>query len=168
MSTIATPSQTCGPLFGFALFPRGIHEAVAPEDPEAVVIEGWVRDGDGQHIGYDGFVEVWSEGQACRARTVAGRYRVVVRKPRAEPLPDGRAQAPHVHIVLFARGLTRHLVSRIYFPGEAPANLNDPVLQALPPPRRDTLIAHAQGDARHLSFDIVLQGDGETVFFRTP
>ena len=75
-------------------------------------------------------------------------------------------QAPHINVSIFARGLLKRLVTRIYFPGE-PLNETDPLLSALPVARRATLIARAaDGGAaeRVLHFDIVLQGENETVF----
>jgi len=64
---------------------------------------------------------------------------------------------------VFARGLLRHLATRIYFPDEAAANAADPLLADIDPARRDTLVARRDGE--HLRFDIHLQGAGETVFF---
>ena len=75
----------------------------------------------------------------------------------------GRATLPHLELTVFARGLLRHLATRIYFPDEAAANDADPVLALVDPDRRATLIARAEGDVLH--FDVRLQGAGETVFF---
>ena len=61
------------------------------------------------------------------------------------------------------RGLLKHLITRVYFPGES--NDDDPVLRLVPAERRRTLIA-TPGDARGtLAWNVVLQGDDETVFF---
>src|SRR5467141_2661152 len=50
-------------------------------------------------------------------------------------------QAPHINVSLFARGLLKRLVTRIYFPDE-PLNAHEPVLNSLPDAaRRATLIA---------------------------
>ena len=65
-------------------------------------------------------------------------------------------------ILVFMRGLLSHLYTRIYFEDETAANAADDVLSALPPERRDTLIA--KRDDTGLRFDISLQGDQETVF----
>jgi protocatechuate 3,4-dioxygenase alpha subunit len=61
------------------------------------------------------------------------------------------------------RGLLKHLTTRIYFPDEAAANAEDPILKLVPAARRTTLIPKRNGKA--LEWDIVLQGKGETVFF---
>jgi protocatechuate 3,4-dioxygenase alpha subunit len=96
-------------------------------------------------------------------------------KPGAVPFEarhgfSGREmQAPHICIAVFARGLLNHLYTRIYFGGE-PANASDPVLQCVPAERRNTLIAQAAGTdtaggIANYTFNIILQGAGETVFF---
>ena len=82
------------------------------------------------------------------------------------PDADGKPQAPHILLAIFARGMLLHLYTRIYFDGEA-ANAADPVLALVPADRRATLIAARSsgngGTVYH--FDIRLQGDNETVFF---
>ena len=72
-------------------------------------------------------------------------------------------QAPHLNVTVFARGLLRHLVTRMYFPDEPAANSADPVLKVVEPKRRSTLVAREDGGV--LRFDIHLQGERETVFF---
>lgn len=166
MSTIVTPSQTCGPLFGFAILPPGINQTVAADDPDAIVIRGTVLDHQGAHIDYQGFVEFWCEGQACRARTIAGQFEVIVRKPAPLTLANGQPCAPHFNVAVHARGVTRHLSTRLYFPEDATAQAHDPILMSVPADRRHTLIARPDPDARHLYFTIRLRGDDETVFFR--
>ena len=71
--------------------------------------------------------------------------------------------APHLEVAVFARGLLRHLLTRIYFPDEEAANAADPALQAVEPERRHTLVA--RDDNGVLRFDVRLQGEEETVFF---
>jgi protocatechuate 3,4-dioxygenase alpha subunit len=72
-------------------------------------------------------------------------------------------QAPHVNVILFARGLLHHLFTRIYFEGES-ANAGDPILALIPDAAsRRTLIARRDGAAGYV-FDIHLQGESETVF----
>ena len=66
-------------------------------------------------------------------------------------------------VSVFARGLLRRACTRLYFPDEEVANRADPVLAALDPASRATLIAAREVDGYR--FDIRLQGDGETVFF---
>jgi protocatechuate 3,4-dioxygenase alpha subunit len=73
-------------------------------------------------------------------------------------------QAPHVMVSVFARGLLKRVVTRIYFPDEGEANASDPVLSFMEDAAfRETLIARDEGDA--LRFDIRLQGENQTAFF---
>jgi protocatechuate 3,4-dioxygenase alpha subunit len=94
-----------------------------------------------------------------------GEYRIVTLRPGPLPCGDGRTEAPHLDVSVFARGLLDRLVTRIYFPDEEPANAADPVLSSISErSRRDTLIAAPAGPGE-FRFDVRLQGDGETVFF---
>jgi protocatechuate 3,4-dioxygenase beta subunit len=96
-----------------------------------------------------------------------GRYRFRTIKPGPVPYRGNRWQAPHILVSLFAAGLLRRLVTRLYFEGE-PANETDPILATIDDPvARATLIARredAMPTPRYL-FDIVLRGEGETAFF---
>ena len=93
-----------------------------------------------------------------------GRYELVTLKPGPVPGPNGQAQAPHIDVSVFARGLLKRLVTRIYFPDEAEANEADPVLSSVADPEaRSGLVAVEE--AGGLRFDITLQGDRETPFF---
>jgi protocatechuate 3,4-dioxygenase alpha subunit len=99
----------------------------------------------------------------ARGRTDdTGRYSVVVRKPAPTATPDGEL-APHLNVAVFARGLLKQVVTRIYFPDEEAANAADPVLELVPPEDRELLVAVPEGDV--LRFDIHLQGERETPFF---
>jgi protocatechuate 3,4-dioxygenase, alpha subunit len=75
----------------------------------------------------------------------------------------GALQAPHINVTIFMRGMLKQLTTRIYFPDET-ANETDPALARVPADRRGTLIAKPVGE-RALQWDVVLQGEGETVFF---
>jgi protocatechuate 3,4-dioxygenase alpha subunit len=86
-------------------------------------------------------------------------------KPGRVPNLDGSAQAPHINITLFARGLGKPLRTRVYFADEA-ANVDDAVLALIPADRRDTLLAKpVAGQANAWAIAIHLQGEVETVFF---
>ena len=93
-----------------------------------------------------------------------GKFRFHTIKPGAVPGVDGTLQAPHINVSIFARGLLKRLVTRIYFPDE-PLNATDAVLNSAPRERRATMIA-AWTDASHrvLRFEVILQGGNETVF----
>ena len=73
-------------------------------------------------------------------------------------------QAPHINLLVFARGLLKHLHTRVYFEGD-PANDVDLVLSLVPEERRSTLLAQrVEGHPCAWRFNIVLQGEDETVF----
>ena len=164
MSGPLTPSQTVGPFFGVGLpFEKG--EQLAPPGAAGVMrIEGQVLDGKGEPVP-DALLEIWQPATGFgRARTDSeGAFSFTTVKPGPVPAPDGGMQAPHFNVTVFARGLLRHLVTRMYFPDETEANAADPVLNLVEPARRETLIAkHCDGV---LHFDVRLQGERETVFF---
>jgi protocatechuate 3,4-dioxygenase alpha subunit len=164
VTELQTPSQTSGPLFGFALMFEGCADAVAPDSPGALRIEGIVSDGGGPVAWPECFLEVWQGELWARARTDAdGRYAVTVRKPEPAELPGGPPQAPHLNVAVFARGLLKQALTRVYFPDETDANGADPVLELVPERDRRLLVARTDGDV--LRFDIVLQGENETPFF---
>lgn len=149
---IATPGQTIGPFFHGAL--RLAPDLVPPGQHGAIRLRGRVLDGRGEPVP-DALVEIWqpAAGGWGRAATDAGgRYAFTVAEPRGAFLT----------MAVFARGLLDRLFTRVY-PPEAAA---DPLLAALPPARRTTLVAARDVDG--LVFDVVLQGPGETVFLRFP
>lgn len=186
-----TPSQTIGPFFHYALDQPEWSDLTANAPPgEKIVIEGQVVDGDRVPVD-DALLEIWQanaegkydhpeDAQAGkpdprfrgfgRALTNAqGRYRFTTLRPGRVPGRDGALLAPHINVAIFARGLLKQLVTRIYFAGE-PANETDPVLTGIADATaRRTLLAvrHEAGAGRPATyrFDIVLQGAGETAFF---
>jgi protocatechuate 3,4-dioxygenase, alpha subunit len=155
--TAPTPSQTVGPFFGFALPFENDLEAVGAEFRGAIRVEGQVLDGAGEPV-TDALLEAAQGDQLARCRTDGeGAFHFTLNRPGVS---DG---APHLDITVFARGLLRHLHTRMYFPDEDAANRADGVLQRVDESRRHTLTARAESDVLH--FDIRLQGEAETVFF---
>jgi protocatechuate 3,4-dioxygenase alpha subunit len=149
-----------------------------------VRIAGRVTDGAGDPVP-DALVEVWQadpDGRfdhpddprgpvrtACRGfgrcpTDAAGEFWFCTVKPGPLPAENGRTQAPHLDVSVFARGLLNRLVTRIYFPDESAANDADPVLATLSEDERRLLTAVSQ-PGRGLRFDICLQGAAETPFF---
>jgi len=113
-------------------------------------------------------VEIWQvptdevPGGFARSGTDGeGWFEFVTIKPQPTEA-NGRMQAPHIVVAVFARGLLKQAVTRLYFPGEE-ANADDPVLSALDAEARPGLVAQQESDG--LRFDIRLQGDGQTTFF---
>ena len=88
-------------------------------------------------------------------------------KPGSVPGRKGTTQAPHIALIIFARGINIGLNTRVYFEDEAEANAQDPVLKGIEwAPRRQTLIAKREerdGEVVY-RFDIRIQGEDETVF----
>jgi len=183
---LPAPSQTSGPFLSIGLLRDHIGSSVvSDDDPRAIRIRGRLLDGNGEAVP-DGMIEIWHANAAGRyahpedtrtdipveegflgfgrSGTVDdGWFEFVTVKPGRVPAPDGELQAPHLVVLVFARGLLKQLVTRLYFPDESEANTSDPVLSELDESERATLIAQAEdGDLR---FDIHLQGDGETTFF---
>jgi protocatechuate 3,4-dioxygenase alpha subunit len=186
----ATPSQTVGPFFEFGLL-RPPRAEVVPSDYPAtrIRIEGVVLDGQGAPVP-DAMLETWQADPSGRyphpedPRTrlmhgvvdifqgfgrcgtdAEGRFWFLTVKPGSVPWTDGRPQAPHIDVSVFARGLGKRLVTRLYFPDEAAANAADPLLSSIEDASaRATLVA--RDEAGMLRFDIRLQGEGETCFFQ--
>jgi protocatechuate 3,4-dioxygenase, alpha subunit len=164
-----SPSQTIGPFFAFALpWTDGPH-AAAPGTPDAFWIEGRLIDGNGTPIG-DGLIETWQigppgvRGLARAATDAEGRYAILTVKPPAICDDAGQVHAPHLAVSVFARGLLKRAVTRVYFADEAAANGADPVLRAIgDDAARATLMAAPGG--RGYQFDIRMQGEAATVFF---
>jgi protocatechuate 3,4-dioxygenase alpha subunit len=158
-----TPSQTVGPYYAIGLSRRAENELVPPSDLGALRLAGRLLDGEGDPI--DGMIEVWDAVARRWGRSgtdAEGRFSFVVPKPASGR--DG--DAPRLDVHVFARGLLRHQLTRIYFPDEAEANAGDPVLSSVPEEARATLIAEAEDGA--LRFDIRMQGEPATVFFALP
>ena len=160
MTLPRTPSQTVGPYYAIGLSRLPQNELAARTDPGAMQLIGQLLDGAGTPIS-DGMIELWDPAghRWGRSGTDAdGRFSFVVTKPA--PLPG---QAPRFDVFVFARGLLRHQLTRIYFPDESEANAADPVLASLGDADRATLLAEAEDGA--LRLDIRMQGDPATVFF---
>jgi protocatechuate 3,4-dioxygenase alpha subunit len=158
---VTTPSQTVGPYFALGLLDRSANEIVRG----GIRITGHVLDGAGEPVP-DAMVEIWQADEEGRYQPdfgwgrsgcdAEGRFSFVTRKP-------GRiqSQAPHLSVLVFARGLLKPVFTRMYFPDEEDANAADPALSAVED--SSTLVARPMDDG--LEFDIRLQGDGQTVFF---
>ena len=185
MSLLTTPSQTVGPYLKIGFLPLVI-DAIAPAGVpgERVTVRGRMSDGDGKPIN-DGVLEIWqadAKGKYAHPedgqKTImasgfrgfgriltdsSGAFQFTTIKPGAVAGSDGKQQAPHLVVTVFMRGMLRHLITRMYFPGEA-LNETDAVLQRVPVDRRATLVAAASGKSI-LEWNVVSQGPTETVFF---
>jgi protocatechuate 3,4-dioxygenase alpha subunit len=135
-----TPSQTVGPYYEIGLCRRSANE-LAPGE-RGMQLTGRLLDGVDTPVA-DGLIELWDPRSRRWGRCgtdAEGRFSFRV---------DG--DAPYVEAYVFARGLLRHQLTRIYLAVEP----DDPALA--------TLAAEAENGA--LRFDIRLQGERQTVFF---
>jgi protocatechuate 3,4-dioxygenase alpha subunit len=185
-----TPSQTVGPFFLDCLLRPDARRNViaAPATPGARIrVEGHILDGDGLPVP-DAVVEIWqadAQGRYRGASDTAGKggdatfvgfgraatddtgvFWFETIKPGPVPFDAASAQAPHLGVIVGARGLLNHLVTRMYF-ADDPATAADPVLARVPADRRATLLGQPErtGGLTTYRWDIILQGVGETVFF---
>lgn len=163
---VLTPSQTIGPLYGFALIFDGIDAACAATEPDAVTINGTLFDGQGNPIVLPGgMLELWEGDQFARIRTdTQGSFSATLRRPSGQQSVDGVALAPHFNVTVFAQGLLKQAQTRLYFPEQPETNEADPVFALVDPSRRQHLVARAQSPQNY-RFDVHLQGDEESVFF---
>jgi protocatechuate 3,4-dioxygenase alpha subunit len=132
---VRTPSQTAGPFFTIGLSRRPQNEL-----PEGVMpLRGRVFDGDDAPVD-DALVELWNPelGFARCATNRQGEFTFV--------LPPG---ARRFEVMVFARGLLKPVLTRLYVPGEAAED--------------ESMVAREEGDG--LRFDVHLQGEQETAFF---
>jgi protocatechuate 3,4-dioxygenase alpha subunit len=135
---VRTPSQTVGPYYAIGLCRRPDNEL----DPKGVELSGTLLDGRGDPID-DGLVEVWDPAGRRWGRCGTedgGRFAFVV--PR---------DATHLEVTVFARGLLRHQLTRVYLKPEAA------------PDGHERLAAGQEGGG--LRFDIRMQGENATLFF---
>ena len=190
---IQSPSQTVGPYFAQGLLREGdqlfsnilVSEQTAGE---RIRIEGRVRDGEGHPI-EDAMIEIWQansygrynhpldeqdkpldpqfRGHGRASTDINGYYWFETIKPGSVPGPGDIAQAPHINVIVFARGMLSHAFTRIYFEDET-ANQSDPVLMSIKDQgHRNTLLARRKAAEGVLTyrFDIHFQGENETAFF---
>jgi len=178
---VATSSQTVGPFFHVG--PGGtdvLGRMAQPTVPgDHITLRVRVLDGEAAAVP-DALVELWqadSEGRYPPASLPDGTPPAFSGFGRLGTDVDGwcafatvrpgvvagTEQAPHVNVCLMARGLQRHLYTRLYFDGD-PRLDTDPLLSLVEAGRRATLLAR-QASQTVWEMVIRLQGDGETVFF---
>lgn len=176
-----TPSQTIGPFFRFGTEWMASDDIVSEGSPGALVLEGTVYDGAGDPVP-DAMLEVWQAdsngnfpphtesnwtGFARRLTGENGMYSIRTVKPGKVP-GSGEAHAPHISMIVFARGLLKPVLTRVYFGDETEANEGDPLLSAIEDSQaRSTLIASPSSSGVY-RFDIRLQDSPrgpETQFF---
>ena len=179
---IPSGSQTVGPFFRIGLQYMIDHAAVISLSSDTVELRGKVIDRDGAPV-TDALLEFWSAGAALSsaksephgsglatgfhrvATNEDGDYSATLARPAPVPFAGNTMQAPHFLVLFFARGLLRHLLTRVYFANDS-TNDVDPVLLQVPAERRHTLIASSsRSNSRTFHWNVVLQGKDETAFF---
>ncbi len=156
-----------------------------PVQGQEITVTGQVFDGTGTPL-RDALLEIWQADHAGlfnspgETRGVpdpnftgwgrsptdmeTGTFTFETVKPGAVPFIDGRMQAPHITFWIVARGINIGLHTRCYFDDEEDANAVDPILTRIEQKLRvPTLIAKKTAEGAY-RFDIVLQGENETVF----
>ncbi|SEM43945.1 protocatechuate 3,4-dioxygenase, alpha subunit [Pseudoxanthomonas sp. GM95] len=186
MSFQATPWQTVGPYYRLGLEPL-YHTDIAPADAkgERITITGTVYDGIGNPVS-DAVLELWQadadgiydhaedprhdahdptfHGWGRVPTDDAGRFSFTTIKPGRVPGLKDLPQAPHLVALVFMRGLLKAAPTRIYFSDEA-SNGEDGILALVPAERRGTLVAQQTAPGQY-AWNVKMQGEGETVFFR--
>lgn len=183
-----TPPQTVGPFFRPSLLGEPRTSIVrSTTSGERIKVEGRVLDGEGKPVS-DAMIEIWQADPGGRYRhpvdrwpdpheelfvgfgrsgtDADGRFAFETVKPGPVAGPGDRPQAPHLNVLVFARGLLDRLATRMYFDDDGSRDA-DPFLLSVPEERRPTLVARRQPGATPAvyRYDVILQGDGETVFF---
>ena len=181
---------------GFEIFDNNFGNVMVQPDTlgERIRVEGRVFDGSGTLM-RDVLIEVWQANAAGKyahpadrqdkpldpafrgwGRTGAdfdtGVFSFETIKPGQVVGANGQLQAPHICLILFARGINTGLHTRLYFGDEDLANATDPILNGIEwEVRRKTLLATREQRAGEVvyRFDIRIQdtpdGGKETVFF---
>jgi protocatechuate 3,4-dioxygenase alpha subunit len=180
---VATPGQTIGPFFGYALPYPGDRELAPRGSAGSVRLHGHVYDGEGNGI-EDALLEIRQADASGAVPAVPGSMRRdgadftgwgrTATDPEGhywfstvEPGPARPGSAPFFAVAVFARGLLNRLFTRIYLPA-GPAVLDgDPLLASLDAAERRAMVAVREADGG-LRFDVRLQGPGETPFLSFP
>jgi protocatechuate 3,4-dioxygenase alpha subunit len=159
-----TPFQTVGPFLHLGLR-DGLEPMTASGLATPIIIRGRLLDGVGAGIA-DGLLEFWAAGFNGLGRVYTdadGGYQLATWMPASREESDGSIHAPHFAVRVLGRGILTEYLTRIYFGGDA-ANEQDAILRLVPANRRATLIAKTVAPNEY-HFDIVVQGERETVFF---
>jgi protocatechuate 3,4-dioxygenase alpha subunit len=180
---IATPGQTIGPFFGYALPYPGDRERVPCGSAGSVRLHGYVYDGEGNGV-EDAVLEVRQADASGTVPAVPGSLRRggapftgwgrTATDPdghfwfsTVEPGPARPGSAPFFAVAVFARGLLNRLFTRIYLPADDGVLDSDPLLASLEAGERGAMVAGREPDGS-LWFDIRLQGPRETPFLTFP
>jgi protocatechuate 3,4-dioxygenase, alpha subunit len=179
-----TPSQTVGPFFAYSLTAKQygynynsiITDSLVEEsvEGERILIRGRIYDGQGNVIP-DAVIELiqyfeadnqYVSSKIARQGTGTsedGSFTFTTVKPKSI-----NGQAPFLSVIVMMRGSLHHLHTRLYFSDENELNQQDSLLNSIPENRRNSLIANKLQKNNQVSyeFNIKMQGENETVFFK--
>jgi len=170
------------PIVSYELCGKGPPTGAVP-----IEVSGQILDGSGSPM-EDAVIELWQAdhfGRYVKSRTdgfrgwgrsaidpASGRYCFRTIKPGPVAHRGSALMAPHLAFWIIGRGINLGLHTRMYFPEDTGAHQSDPVINMIEPKRRRlTLLAscltpeNPDTQLQKYSFDIVIQGNDETVFF---
>lgn len=158
MKLVPTASQTVGPFFSIGMESLCQKSTGANPAESKIILRGTLYDGDHASIP-DAILEFWSANHFVRVATAdAGTFCASVE------IPPPSTRASYLDVLIFMRGLLKPVSTRMYF-GEFSAFKNDSVLKLVPEDRIATLFARKGGSPNQFVWDVVMQGENETVFF---
>ena len=180
---VATPGQTIGPFFHYALPYPGDRELVPRESAGSVRLHGYVYDGEGNGL-TDALLEIRQADASGTVPTVEGSRRRdgapfsgwgrTTTDPTGhywfstvEPGLTRAGGAPFFAVAVFARGLLNRVFTRIYLPVGHAVLSADPLLSTLDASERGAMVAAREADGS-LRFDVHLQGPLQTPFLTFP
>jgi protocatechuate 3,4-dioxygenase alpha subunit len=188
-----TPSQTVGPFFAYSLtaaqygydYNSIVSGSMVNDETEGerIYVTGRVFDGNNNTIS-DAMIELLQAdpmgnyvtgypdvpisqvpftgfGRLGTGTNPGNRFTFKTIKPGALP-----GQSPHINVILFMRGSLHALYTRLYFSDEE--NDEDPFFKSIDVERRYSLVAQRKEVNGSITyhFDIHMQGENETVFFK--
>jgi protocatechuate 3,4-dioxygenase, beta subunit len=160
---ITTPSQTVGPLYGFALMFPGCQYATSFSDPDLIRIKGSITTGSGPAHFPDGMLEFWDASQFVRTRLDEwGEFECFVRAPDPEQNVAQATFAPSLQVAIFSAALVKQVRTVFYFPNEAALEA-EPILGLVGAAARRRLIGCVEDGG--IRFDIRLSVSEETPCF---
>ena len=176
-----TPSQTLGPFFAYGFLSDADNTLAGPDvSGERVTLTGTLKDNEGT-AARDALIELWQADAAGlypgrdagadaafkgfgRVLTDAdGKFSFHTIMPGASAGQGNRKQAPHFALGIFAGGLTRRAMTRVYLPNPD-AIAEDDVAMSLDGTARDSITAKAAAEGV-LHIDIKLGGEEATTVF---
>jgi len=106
--------------------------------------------------GFAGWGRAWTDAE--------GWYRIRTVVPGSYVAEDGAPRCPHANLMILAIGLTRRLVTTVFF-SDNPDSVRDPVLDCVTDAAARKRLFATRESPEAYRFDIILRGENETPFF---